>query len=275
METNTKKRPKRTDVLHLSPNDIEVEEGFNPRQDYGDIKKLAQQIRENNGIISPLTGFKENDGKYILSEGHRRLKASKILMRENPEILIPFIVDKSGKNPEQRIINSLICNEGLKLNPLEEAEVIHRLVNFGLSDKDIARKTGQTGVYISNLKLLYAAPQKIKNLILKNQVSSTLAMEVLREHKDYYKAVEVIENAVIYAKKNGKTKVVKRDLDLSNGKVNSYSYMRKCFKVCSREERVIRKDKKEIYSFAQKILNGEYTKDELEDYFYEPVKENS
>ena len=270
MEEIKKSRPKRTDVLHLSPNDIKIEEGFNPRIDFGDLNLLASQI-ESNGVLNPLRGFKDVDGKYVVVDGERRLRASFIVLKKQSDLLIPLIPEKK-RNPEHRLISSMVCNEGKKFNPLEEAEVINRLLNYGWDEKDISKQTGKTGVYISNLKLLYDAPKKLKNLVLEDVVSSTLAMEVLRDNKDYDKAVEIIENGVAYAKSKGKDKIVKRDLEQSQGKINSYSAMKKCFKNGIKEKRVIRKGKEEYFDFAQKIINGDYTKEELENYFYEPIE---
>lgn len=267
-------KPKRKDVLQLPLYMIEVEEGFNPRKDYGDIDSLAKSIAEN-GMKNPMRGYKLPEGKYLLTDGHRRLRASQQNQDKNPdvEILVPFIIDKDEKSPEQRVIDVLVCNDGKKLNPIEEAEVINRLVNFGMSEKDIAKKTGLTTVYISNLKLLYNAPTKVKNHITSNMVSATLAMAVLRDTKNYDEAVKTIEKGVEYAKSKGKKKVVKRDLDKAQGKVNSYSALGKCFKAANKEERVVRKDKQELYEFSHKILNGELTREQLEEMFFEPKSE--
>lgn len=270
---NQARRNPRKDYGLYSIEDIKIEEGFNPRIDYGDIEELARDI-EQNGILVPLRGFKrKGDDKYTLIDGHRRFKAAKIVQKRNPdlELRIPIIGQKKVSE-EERLFNVLSFNSGLPLNPLEESDVITRLVNFGLTDKEIVKRTGMTSVYISNLKLLSDAPTKIKNLVKDNVVSSTLAMKVLRENKDYNKAVEIMENAVIYSQSKGKSKVVQRDLDKSQDKVNSVSAVRKCFKIGRKEERVLRKDKKELYEFTDKILNGEFTKEQLEEFFFEPIK---
>jgi len=268
---DTKKRTPRKDYHLFTIDDIEVEEGFNPRHDYGNINELAKDIAQN-GILVPLRGFKKKGGdKYILTDGHRRLMAAQIVQKKYPdiELRIPLIAHKPITE-EQRLFNVLSFNSGLHLNPLEESEIISRLVNFGLSDKDIVKRTGMTGTYVSNLKLLYNSPQKLKNHILSNNVSATLAMEVLRETKDYEKAVQLIEEGVSFAKSKGKAKMVKKDLNQSQGKVNSYSALGKCFKVGIKNDRVIRQDKQELYEFSERILNGDFTKEQLEEYFYEP-----
>jgi len=267
MEKKKVFRPKRKDVFYLPVDEIEVEDGFNPRKDYGDIEALADSIF-HNGVKNPLRGYKSG-GKHLLTDGHRRLMAAKIVAKKNPELLLPFIIDVSEKSAEQRIIDVLVCNDGLKLNPLEESEVINRLINFGMDEREISKRTGQTGVYVSNLKLLYLAPQKIKNLISENIVSSTLAMDILRSTDNYEEAVKVIEKAHKFAQETGKEKIVKRDLEKSQGRTNSYSAIKKCFKVGAREDRTVRVDKVEMYNFVNKLINGELSKEELEAMFFE------
>lgn len=261
-------KPKRKDLFLLTYDEIEIEKGFNPRVNYGDIDALAQSIIEN-GIKNPLRGFKNKNGKFVLTDGHRRLRATEIALQSQPEILIPFIIDTSNKSMEQRVIDVMICNDGLKLNPLEESEIVRRLVNYGMSDADIVQKTGKTNVYISNLKLLNSAPQRIKNLILQDVVSATLAMDVLRSTDSYEEAVEKIEGAVSMNKAEGKEKVVKRDIEKSLGKVNSYSEIKKCIKSALKTEKVVREEKRELYDFVQKIINGELNREQLNALFFE------
>ena len=74
-------KPKKKDLFSISPNDIDVEKGFNPRQDYGDMDLLINQVREN-GVLVPLRGFKQKGGKYIITDGHRRLQAAKEVVKE-------------------------------------------------------------------------------------------------------------------------------------------------------------------------------------------------
>lgn len=267
--SNTRNRPKRSDLFHVNPNDIIIEEGFNPRVDYGDLRALADSIIAN-GVKVPVRGFKK-DGEFVLTDGHRRLKAVFLLLKDYPdaEILIPFIIDPSEKSAEQRIIDVMICNDGLKLNPLEEAEIVNRLVNFGMSDKDIAKRTAQTKVYVSNLKLLYSAPEKIKNRIREGMVSATLVLDVLRNSEDFSDAIDKIEGAVEFVGASGKDKVVKKDLQQSLGKQNSYSALKKCYKSVVKSDRVVKDDKVELFDFLEKIINGELSKEELESYLFE------
>jgi len=270
MKKDDEKKVPRKDYRLFTVYDIQVEEGFNPRQDFGDIDELARDISVN-GVLVPLHGFiKKGDTKYTLTDGHRRFMAAQIVQKNNPdiELRIPLIAHKV-MSEEQRLFNVLSFNGGKNLNPLEESDVVNRLINFGMNDKEIIKRTGMTSVYISNLKLLYSCPQKIKNLISSSVVTATLAMDVLRNSKSFEEAVEIIEKGVSFAKSEGKEKLVKKDLEKSQGKVNSYSAMCKCFKSAAKNEKVVRQDRIELYDFATKIINGNFTKEDFEEFFYE------
>ena len=283
METTTKTPKivpiKKKDYLLLSAKDITIEDGFNVRVDYGDIDELARNIEEN-GVKVPTRGFKSDtngETKYVLTDGHRRIEACKLLNSKGIDLLIPFIVDKTEQSVEQRVIDILACNDGKRLTPLEEAEAIHRLLNYGLSEKDIVKRTGKTGVYISNLKLLQAAPQKVKLLITNDVVSATLAMKVLRETENFLEAVEILEHAVDYATLTKQetiddteefepVKVTQKDVDKSQNKTNSFSELKKVIK--KGKDRVLRQESQEFYEFATQLINGELSRQDLEDLFF-------
>ena len=178
-------------------------------------------------------------------------------------------VFEAVNSEEQRIIDVMICNDGKNLNPLEEAEVINRLINFGLKEREISKRTGKSMVYISNLKLLYYAPQKIKNLINENVVSATLAMSILREYDDYSEAVKVIQGGVELATSEGKDKVMKKDIERSLGKSNSFAELKKSFKYAEKEERKVKEDRMEFYSFAKQIIAGDFSKEDFDSFFFE------
>ncbi len=96
-EDYTYVKPKKKDVYSISPDNIIVEKGFNPREDYGDMDHLIKSIREN-GVLVPLRGYKERGtNNYIITDGHRRLRASKEVVKEFPDMTVPFIIDHYAK----------------------------------------------------------------------------------------------------------------------------------------------------------------------------------
>jgi ParB/RepB/Spo0J family partition protein len=269
-ETTADGRPPRKDVFFLTLDQIKIEEGFNVRQDYGDINELAESIKEN-GVRVPIRGYKKN-GVYWITDGHRRYKAVQLLDKKGLEVRIPFLADGRESSQEQRVIDMIICNEGKKLNPVEVADAVNRLLNFGYTEGEIHVKTGYSKVYISNLKLLNSAPKKIKNLITDNVIKSTLAMKILREEKDFDKAMEVIENAIASAgaEGGGSSKITQKNVSKSKGKINSYAELKKIFKKAEKKGLVPRQDKIDVFMFVKSVNDGELSYNALLSELYEP-----
>lgn len=265
--------PRGAEILLYELDQVGVIPNFNVRIDYGDINELARSI-EANGIKQPLRGhFDKIEGKYMITDGHRRLKAIQLLAKKGIDLRIPIISD-SHDSEEQRVLNMLILNEGKKLNPVEESEIINRLVTYGYSEDEIRKKTGFTKVYICNLKLLNASPKKVKDLIVGNTLSATLAMKIFREEKDYAKAQELIENTIIskgFDEEGNKKKITEKDLNKHKGKQNSYSALKKVFKRFGKNQLTPRQDKIDLFNFIRQINDGELSMESLQAELFEPV----
>ncbi len=176
------------------------------------------------------------------------------------------------QSEEDRVLSQITDNSGKRFNPVEESAVINRLLNYGFTDAEVSKKTGFSKVYLSNLKLLHSAPKKLKDLILTNVIKSTLAMKVLREEKDFAKAQQLIESAIenSEAKKDGKKKITEKDIQKQQGKVNSYSALRKTFKIAKKQKLVPREDKTELIAFVRRIHDGQFDLDTLISELYYP-----
>lgn len=178
-------------------------EGFNVREDMGNIDELAASIKEN-GVKVPLRGYKEKGAdKFYITDGHRRYEACAIVVEQTGQsILVPFVLEPQGYNDEQRVIDMFITNEGKPLTPLEQSEGINRLKNWGYSDAEIAKKIGKSSVYVWKLAHLYSAPQKLKTLIKNGKVSASLSMEfIAKGEADAF--LQSIENGEYDTKPNG------------------------------------------------------------------------
>lgn len=271
-----KERPKRGgEILLIHLDNVGVKPNFNLRIDYGDIDELARSIKEN-GVRTALKGhYDKIEDKYLITSGHRRLKALQKLAKEGYEIPVPILSDASDSD-ENRILSMITDNSGKRFNPVEEAEVISRLVSqFDYSDDQIRIKTGFTKVYVCNLKLLSKAPKKLKDLIINNTVSATLAMKVLREEKDYEKAQEIIEKTIVSkVNEGGGKKITEKDLNKEKGKQNSYSNLRKAFKKYGKHQLTPRQDKIELFEFVQRLNNGEMSLDTVIAELFEPVADD-
>src|ERR1700749_2996918 len=97
------------DLFKVKSSKLITKEGFNIRTDMGDIKGLAENIREN-GVKEPLQGFREGDF-FVVKDGHRRKAALDLLLQEGLEIKVPFILEPKNYNVEQRVVDMFIMND--------------------------------------------------------------------------------------------------------------------------------------------------------------------
>lgn len=140
-----------------------------------DLKDLADSIREH-GIIQPLLVIPENEeGKYILIAGERRLRAAKLAGLEK----VPAIIRKASE--QEHLELALIENlQRENLSPLETAEAYQELIdNFNLSHEEISKRVGKSRVAISNTLRLLKLPETVKKALAENLISEGHARALL------------------------------------------------------------------------------------------------
>jgi ParB/RepB/Spo0J family partition protein len=213
---------KRTDLLLIDPNRIVVKEGFNVRQDFGDLDELMNSIIEN-GLRVPLRGYKDGE-IFILTDGERRLKAIKMAIKKGADIkFVEMRTEPKGYNEEKRIFDLILCNDGKKLTPIEECKVYERLVNFHYTPEEISKKIGKSVAHIYNMLKLMNAPKEVQDLIGNNEISTTAATSIIRHTDDAAEQVKLVKEAVQEAKKENKKatgKHLKKEIcDKTNNKV--------------------------------------------------------
>ena len=120
----------------------------NVRRKYEDIEELAQSIKEN-GIMQNLTVVpdKEEEGKYLVVIGNRRLTAA----REAGLETAPCVVVEDMAEKEQ-ITTMLMENMNRKdLTVYEEAEAMQMCFeDFGLKVEEVQKKTGLSKTTINH-----------------------------------------------------------------------------------------------------------------------------
>jgi len=165
----------------ISPESIEIEEGFNCRQDYGDIATLARQIQDQ-GLIQPLIGHMNGD-KFRVTDGHRRTKAIQHILKNGGELPhVSVILEPQGTSAASRIAKQ-ITTTGKNLTPMEQSDVIAKLSDLGLKQKEIAAETGLTQPYVSSLLKINKLPQLGKDMVHAGIISSTLVIQLVNQCK--------------------------------------------------------------------------------------------
>ena len=211
-------KTQKKDVLMIDPRLLVIEEGFNTRQDFGDLEELADSIIAN-GVKRPLSGYKKGE-KYVVIDGERRLRATMIAINRGFDIArIPFFTERP-KSLQERTLDIVITNDGKPLTSLELGDTYKRLINFGLSISEIAKKTGKTYKHIADLIGVADSPENIKEMIKTGQVSATLVAEVNAKTKDVDKTESVLITAA--AKVKGK-KVTKKNIQELQPENNNFT----------------------------------------------------
>lgn len=195
----------RKDLFLIEPAKIQEKPDWNVRAQTEEliahIEQLALSISEV-GVQQAITVYMEDDVIY-LSDGHCRLAAVKLAMERGAEIKsIPCRVEERYANDADRVLAMIVKNSGKPLTPLEKASVAKRLVAFGWSEDEIAKKTGISKQYVGQLLQMESMPETLKGMVKKGVISASVALGAQKEYGE--EAVEKIAAAV--AQQPGETK---------------------------------------------------------------------
>ncbi len=132
---------------------------YQPRTEFeqAELQELADSIKEH-GIIQPLIVTAENDWKYKLVAGERRLRAAKIAgLTQVPVIVRTY-------NEQQQLEVALIENvQRSDLKPLEESVAYQKLVDqFNMTHEQIGKAVGKATSTITNIIRLQNLTHKAK-----------------------------------------------------------------------------------------------------------------
>lgn len=157
------------------------EEGFNRREEYGDIPALAREIKASGlNQLEPLTCYKKGEN-WVVIRGHRRCRALRILEQQGEILEVRIIPAPKSFKKEDTILDQITGNEGKPFTPWEQAKVLRDLRGLGWKLKDIQERSGRSLVYVRRLLTLADAPQNLINLVRDGRVSATQAMDSIAE----------------------------------------------------------------------------------------------
>ena len=165
-------------------------------EDDDTLDELAESIRAQ-GVVQPIVVRpSENEGRYILILGERRMLASKKAGKTH----IPAMVRRVS--PQQAAELTIIENlQREDLSPLEQAQAFKVLsTEFNLTQEEIGKRVGLSRVSIANYMRLLKLPREVMELLAQKSLTFAEAKELLAlENADQ------ISQAAIYAVKKGMT----------------------------------------------------------------------
>ncbi|MBQ7543031.1 MAG: ParB/RepB/Spo0J family partition protein [Clostridia bacterium] len=163
-------------VLLIPPEDILPNRSQPRRQfDADALESLAESIRQN-GVLQPLTVRRMANGMFELVAGERRLRAAKLVgIQRVPCILIDV-------SDEHSAVYALLENvQRQNLGFFEEAQALFRIMlQFGLSQEDVAQRLGKAPSTISNKLRLLRLPEDVREEIVRTGLTERHARALLR-----------------------------------------------------------------------------------------------
>lgn len=151
--------------------DIDINElQSNPLQPRGvvtpeSLVELIDSIKEH-GVLEPLVVAKTPAGFQIIA-GERRWRAAKMAGLST----VPVIIKETS--PRGMLEMALVENvQREDLNPLDRARAFIRLIEeFGLTNKEIAKRISKSPAYISNSIKLLSLPDALKDGLLSGLIT--------------------------------------------------------------------------------------------------------
>jgi hypothetical protein len=123
--SNTERKPRKESRL-IPVSDFVIEEGFNTREDFGDLEQLGRDLKatyERNPFdIPPIRGHANRGlGTFTITDGERRLRAAKLAGIPT----LPFL--PFSEVWIDRLMAQISLNAGKQFNELEKAKHAERI----------------------------------------------------------------------------------------------------------------------------------------------------
>ena len=158
------------DIERILPNSNQPRKTF----DEDGLNELANSIRVH-GVVQPIVVRPLEDGFFQLIAGERRWRAS----QRAGLTKVPAVVRESGEHAALEI--ALIENlQREDLNPMEEAQAYERLiVDFGLTQEEVAKAVGKNRATIANMLRLLRLPPEVQQWLRESKLSTGHAKALL------------------------------------------------------------------------------------------------
>lgn len=144
------------DVSLIDPNPYQTRRAVNE----DGISELAESIRAS-GVVQPVILRSTTNGRYKLVAGERRWLASKQAGKSTVPAIVRQVSDEQAM--EITIIENLQRED---LNAMEQARAFERLSReFGLTQEQIAARTGKDRASIANFIRLLRLPENVQQAI--------------------------------------------------------------------------------------------------------------
>lgn len=160
-----------------------------PRKALGELKELADSIRQK-GVLEPLLVRRVPDGDtYIIISGERRYHAARAAgLTEVP------CIEKTADEAETLELALVENLQRKDLNPFEEAAGLQRLAEqFNYTHEEISKRIGKSRATVTETLALNVIPSEVKQLCLEKGVASKTVLLQVAHQADLRKMVQMVE----------------------------------------------------------------------------------
>ncbi len=156
-------------VEAITPNPLQPRTVFRPER----LEELAASIKAN-GIIQPLIVRHLGEGYQVIA-GERRWRAAKLAGLTEVPVVVQDVAEP--RMLELALIENIQRED---LNPMETAHAYERLGReLGLSQEEIAQRTGKDRTSIANTLRLLRLPEEVQLLLAEHRLSMGHARAIL------------------------------------------------------------------------------------------------
>lgn len=179
---------KRADLLKVSPKNIIVNVAENGRAfpySKGDVIDLLVDLRSGRGILQPVTvkPFKTSDGGAGLKlvAGYRRFYAATQYALENPDYLLPCIIEEPKDDLETLEINVRENVARKDLSPIDLGRIVQRFLEAKRTKEQVAEILACSVANVTqHLKLVEELTEREQALVHKRTLTADDAFSLLK-----------------------------------------------------------------------------------------------
>lgn len=131
------------------------------RMDTEALAELAESIK-SQGLMQPILARAISGGRYEIIAGERRWRASQLAGLKEVSVLVREVPDEAAL--KMALIENI---QRENLNPLEEAQGLHRLIQeFNMTHQTAAESVGRSRVAVTNLLRLLQLAKPVQALLM-------------------------------------------------------------------------------------------------------------
>jgi ParB family transcriptional regulator, chromosome partitioning protein len=199
------------------------------RMDEGALNELAASIKEQ-GVMQPIlvrpSGQKNGVDSYEIIAGERRFRAAQIAGLTDMPVLVKDVDDQTAA--AMALIENIQRED---LNPLEEAQGIHRLItDFGFTHEQAAGAVGRSRSAVSNLLRLLNLAKPVQTMLMAGDIDMgharallavdsamqiTLASQVVAKRMSVREAEKLVTRSLADKSASGKTRQKEKSRDIA------------------------------------------------------------